>query len=147
MTTSPEAKDGQIVENPVLAEKLERVRLALTELELARKSLGLRQYSPEELGAAYVANRITTKETRVALDEVQVELRADEGARSAYDEKSAEWGAYMQLGTDITLTLRSIVEQQAADEGQGSYYSGLAGHKYIQELDDRYFEGRNSIAD
>ena len=89
MTNKPEQPRSEEQSVP-LSERLLRVRNAFIELELARYSVGLQAYSPDEVEAAYGQARAAQLESRAALDVLGPPIYTRDGVDAEHKLKETE---------------------------------------------------------
>lgn len=110
MTNTPE-QPVPLPESQPLANRLLRIRNALTELSLARYSVGLQAYYPDEIEAAYLEARLAQRASREALDKLDPNWRISD-IIPEYILQHTEWEA----DADLEQYLRGWVEPQRLDE-------------------------------
>lgn len=147
MTHTPETQESLVAESPVLTERLNRVHNALVELGLARRELKLKEFSLEELGAAYVETRTATRTSRMLLNELPTTKENGGETHPDREQRFVEWSA----GLDVMKTVRGAIHRTAQENaneiGVSIYHAQFAGENHIQKLDDQFFDGRDVVQD
>lgn len=112
--------------NPLLEERLDRVKRALVELSIARSALDLQTFEHDEIEAAYITTRVKRNESQKEIDNVDRSMPGY-SKNENYQRIRNEYSAYLDMEHNLRVWVMGNARAAALEAEQPETLVNNAG--------------------